>query len=296
MGGDNMKNPNISIVLCCIFLTSLMFSQIPIELNPFLIRASAENKEFDAEIFNENISIPSENFKTAIFNLKEGEEFEIIYTLQVKENLPINIWFVNEDNYLLLMSDVNFLYFIDGSDQEVSYTKKIVSLKEVGIYKLVMINSNNQTVNVNLISEIRTFSSDSGETSSEDLSFFFYPLVIAVIILVALLAVLLFKGHMNKKDMKKITNKSSSKKKGKKHKPKKSKDKVPDDKSGERKKTHKVKKAEPKISDEETSKVLKNIVPKDNEPVVSEKVSSRFCGDCGEAVNTTYCKNCGRKV
>jgi hypothetical protein len=273
-----------------------MINHISLESNPLSMGVNAENREFEAEVFNENISIPSGNYKTANFNLQDGEEFEIIYSLQVKESIPINIWLVNEDNYLLLMSDVNFLYFIDGSDQEITYTKKIVSFNEEGIYKLVMINPNNQTVNVNMISEIRTFSSNSAETPSEDLSSFFYPLLIAVIILGVLVAILLIKGHKNKKNMRKITNKTSSKKKSKKRKPKKSKADISEGEPEERMKTQKVKKTKPKVSEEESPKVLKNVVPKDNEPEVSEKVSPSFCGDCGTPVSTPFCKNCGRKV
>jgi hypothetical protein len=100
--------------------------------------------------------------------LQEGEEFEIVFSLQVKNNLPIDIWFVTEDHYFLLVSGAQFLFFIDGSEQEVIYTKNIVSLAEHDLYKLVMTNTNNQTVEANVIYEIRTYYTESEETSSSD--------------------------------------------------------------------------------------------------------------------------------
>jgi len=183
-----------SLVLCCFLIISFIIGNIPLRSIPLLMEIGAEHKKFEVEKFNENITIPPDAIGFIDFNLQEGEEFEVIFTLQVKEDLPIDIWFVNEDHYLLLVNGAQFLYFIDGSEHEVSYTKKIVTLMEHDLYKLVMTNYyNNQTVEVNIVYEIRTYYADSDETSSEDLSIFMFPLLLAVVIFIVLIIVLLFK-------------------------------------------------------------------------------------------------------
>lgn len=79
-------------------------------------------KKFETEKSNENKTLSYGGIKALDINLEKGEEFKIISSVQVKEGLPIDLWLENEDNNILLISDVNFLYFIDGSAQEVTYT------------------------------------------------------------------------------------------------------------------------------------------------------------------------------
>jgi hypothetical protein len=272
-----MKKKDFVAILCSVIFVFLLVSHIPLETNSFLMEISAENRNFEVEKFNVNISISASTIKTIDLNLVEGDNFEVVYTLQVKENLPIDVWLVNEDNYLLLISDVNFLYFIDGSDQEVTYTKKIVTFKEEGLYKLVMANLyNNQTITVNAVYEIRTFNSGSEITTSEDLSFLIYPLIIVVVVLAILSAILFIKNRKLKHIAPKTSSKPDPKKKTKKRKPKKVKPKITENPIS------KAKSKEPEL--------------KEKEPKETEKTPSVFCGNCGKPVTTLFCKNCGKKV
>ena len=113
-----MEKKGAAIILIWFLIIILIIGIIPCESSHFLMKAHGEYKEFKTEKFNENITLSYGVIKALDFNLEKGKEFEIVYTVQVKEVLPIDLWLVNEDNYLLLVSDVNFLYYIDGSDQE----------------------------------------------------------------------------------------------------------------------------------------------------------------------------------
>lgn len=157
------------IILCLVLLITLLAGLLPLGPTPFLLGVTAEHREFEVDKFAENITIAPNAFQSIDFNLQEGEEFEVIFTLQVKEELPIDIWFVNQDHYILLTSGSQFLFFIDGSEQEITYTRKIVTLTEHDLYKLVLTNYySNQTVQVGVICEIRTFLADSDADSLPD--------------------------------------------------------------------------------------------------------------------------------
>jgi hypothetical protein len=275
--GVYIKRNNVIAVLCFILIISLVISPTPFKSIQIVLKTSAENKEFKMEKFNENLTLPYGGVKTIDINLENGTDFEIIYTIQVKEGLPIDLWLVNEDNYLLLISDVNFLYYIDGSDQEVSYTKKIVSLKEEGLYKLVMANIyNNQTVTANVIYDIRNFQANSDKTPSDDISIFWYPMIIAIIILAVLSTILLVKVRKLKQEKEEVSKKALPKKRPKKR---------------------KTKKPKPKIEKETIPEERpKNVIPKEKFPKITEDVNLGFCGYCGESVSTPFCKNCGKKV
>jgi hypothetical protein len=257
---------------------------------------TAEQKEYKVEKFDENLTIQPKNIRYVTFNLDDGEEFEIIYSVQVNISLPIDIWLVTEDNYLLFVSNAQFLYYIDGSEREVIYTKKIVTIEEHGVYVLVMAYYNNQTVEVNIIGELRTYLVEISETSSWQPSDFFYPLLLAVTILVILLIVFYSKARKYKRTMIKGSHKVSSKKKAKRHKEKKIKDQVANAEPTMRTKKHKVKKVKPKVSEEESYIMSEVPEPKQTEPEVSDKAIPGYCGYCGEPVDTPYCKSCGRKV
>lgn len=252
----------------------------------FFLDVSADRREFEVERFNENITIPSGNIGSIEFDIQEDNDIEIVYAILVKQGLPIDAYFVTEDNYLLLISDSNFLYLIDGSQREFVYTKKILSLTEQDLYMLVMTNYNNQSVEVNVVYEIRTYQE---ETSSEDFSFFLYILLVAVIILAILLIVLLLKTRRNNRALLKDTKKTSSTK-AKKSKIKKAKSKK-----------SKVIKKEPAEAPEPDEAVPE---PIEEQPVEQKKAESGvskenppgFCGYCGKPITTPFCSYCGRKV
>jgi hypothetical protein len=271
-------------------------SSFSIELTPFYLGIAAEQRDYEIKKFDENITIQSHNLHYITYTLDEGDEFEIIYTVLVKESLPIDIWLVNEDNYLLLMNDAQFLFFIDGTEQDVIYTKKIVSLKENGIYVLVMANYNNQSVEANVISELRTYIAETSEPSSWDLSYFFYPLLLAVIILTVLFIVFFFKARNYKKSLPKASLKAYSDNKSKKQKANKANTMVSDKKPPIITNVRKARKTKLKVTDEELLKKPETFEPEEAESEVSDNISTSFCGSCGKPVITAYCTNCGVKV
>ena len=262
--------------------------------SPLFQEAIGERIEFEVEKFEENLTIQPNTFQTINFNIQEGEKIEVVFTLQVKEALPVDVWFLNEDHYLLLVNGAQFLFYIDGSDQEVTYTRKIVTLTEHDNYKLVIANYNNQTVEANIIYEIRTYYAETGETSSEDLPIFLYPLLLAIVILVVLVIVLLFKTRNYKQTISNISK--APVKKGEKHKAKKAKPKVSEKATIKNAKTRKSKYIESKVSAEKPSKKTEAAISEQEEPKVLKKVTPKFCGHCGKPVTTPFCTYCGRKV
>lgn len=258
------------VIISILIATLFLFGS-----DQFQTMATADYNEFEVEKYDENITISPTTHEAINLDLQEGEEFEIIFTLQVKESLPIDVWFVNKDHYTLLSNGAQFLYFIDGSDQEVTYTRKIVTLTEHDLYKLVITNYyNNQTVEVNVIYEIRTYYAESDDASSNDISSLVLPLSILVIVLVILLLILLVKARGYKKTLERVSRKTPSKKQ-KLRKIKKHKSKGKQKASSIKPEAHKSSEAEPEIID---------------------KTSANFCGYCGQPVTTPYCQNCGRKT
>jgi hypothetical protein len=255
---------------------SILTSHLILGTPYFLMEADAEQREYEIEKYDENITIPPDNIGYVTYNLEEGEEFEIVYIVIVKEDLPIDILFVNDDNYLLFINGTRFSFYIDGSEQEVVYTKKIISLKEPDVYVLVMTNSHNQTIEVNVVFELRTYQTETSEHSSWDTSIFFFPLLFAIIILVVLLVVLLLKNRKYKQAVTKVSKRAPPKK----VKPKK----------------RKVKEKKKKVSKKIVSKEEKAPKPKETEPKGSGKTSPGFCGYCGKPIDTPFCKYCGREV
>jgi hypothetical protein len=269
----------LHFIVIIIFLTSYI-SHGP---SPLYWEATAGNREFDIEAFDENISIAPFTLESIDIAFQEGCEFEVIFTLQVKENLPIDVWFMNEDNYLLLTSNAQFLFYIDGSEEQVTYTKNIVSLTEHDLYKLVMANYNNQTVVVNVVYEIRTYYDELGENSSDDSVMLFYSLFIIVVLLVIFLIVFILKNRRYKLMLYKINDKAASKK-SKTRKPKK------------KRKKHKTKKSKPKSSEKTSSRKSEVLESEEPETKETQDVSRSYCGHCGKPVSTPYCIHCGRKV
>ena len=243
---------------------------------PLFLGVAAEHKEFDVKEFSEKITILRNDHQAMDFNFQEGKELEIIYTVQVKDELPIDIWFINKDNYLLLSGGAQFLYFMDGTSQQVSYTKNVVTLTKHDNYKLVMTNYySNQTVEVNVVGEIRAFEDGSEHSSSDFSSFLMYISIIIFIILIVVIIVLGFTIHRYKRAERKETNKSSGNM-AKKDKSKKSKNKV-----RESAKNVKGKKAKYEAAKKSTD---------------VQGTHTDFCGYCGKPVDTPFCKHCGRKI
>jgi len=177
-----LKNKNGSnIYLCLIFIVISLLVYIPLE-------TSAEYREFESEKFSEKLTLAVNNHKALNFEFQTGKELEIIYNIKVNQDLPIDIWFVNEDNYLLLTNGAQFLYYIDGTEREVSYAKKVVILTEHDDYKLVMTNYySNQTVEVDISGEIRDYQVKSEENSFVYSSVLLYSLIIIIIVFTILL-------------------------------------------------------------------------------------------------------------
>jgi hypothetical protein len=242
-------------VLCLIFISIFLFSSFPSNV-------AGENKEFETEKFQEKLTIPRNELQAIDFSFQDEELIEIVYKVQVKDELPVDVWFVNEDNYLLLSGGAQFLYFIDGSDSQIAYTKKIVPLTKHDNYKLVITNYySNQTIEVDVVGEIRTYLEETEEPFWKT-DIFIYALIIIIVILIILLVVLGFKIRKTKRADTKVPDKGPAKK---------AKDKKP-----------KEEKHEPSKKKDKKSK--------------GKAEKTEFCGNCGEPVDTPFCKNCGREV
>ena len=80
-----------SFILCFIFLLIFLTNCLPLDSSPILQEAIADHIEFEVEKFEENLTIQPNTFQTIEFNLQEGEKIEVVFTLQVKEGLPIDV-------------------------------------------------------------------------------------------------------------------------------------------------------------------------------------------------------------
>lgn len=264
----NLVNGVINIIrrLYVIILILLLIS-------PLCLNATAEHKEFDVKMFQENVILDRDEHHAINFSFREGNLIEIIYEVKVKEELPVDIWFINEDNYFLLTGGAQFICFLDGTSQKVPYAKKVVILTKHNNYKLVVTNyHSNQTVEVGIIGEIRSLVERSEENTIEFSPLIFYTLISIPIILIFVLIFLGFRVRKYKTTEWRETNKGSNKKS------KRDESKKGKDKSSRR-----------KDKDKETrSKANKNVKKNKSE-------QSDFCGYCGRPIDTPFCKHCGRK-
>ena len=246
----------------------------------FLV-AAGEEKEFDAEAFQENLTITRNEFSALDFTFEDGNVLEIIYSVQVKNDLPVDIWFVNEDNYLLLSGGAQFLFFIDGAAKQVSYAKKIVTLTKYDDYKLVITNYySNQTIEVDIVGEVRTFE-DNEEEDDESSGLSEYLTYILIIIIIILIFVVIVLGVRIQK-----LNRAGAETKrygG-----------IKDTKVKTKGKGKKAKDTKHKGSAKKEEKKSKYTKGKGKEKDVSDLTS--FCGHCGAPVDTPFCKKCGREV
>jgi hypothetical protein len=278
--GINRIRYQINIrIICTVFLIIFLNSII-------LSNVSAKHIEFEVKEFEEKMIIPNNNYRSYDITFVEGKELEVVFLLQEKEGLPFDVWFVNDDNYLLLTSGAQFLFFFDGSEQKTSYAKKIVTLNEYGEYKMVITNYQaNQTIDVELKGEMRTFGLKSEKSSSEneDLLIIQYFLFIIVIILVIIITVLSIKFQKYKNLKDKNSYKTSSKN-SKDYNTKRFKEKETHKSSSKKKKDKKSKKTKSEVTEKTSLKNVKN-----------SHITNNFCGYCGESIDTPFCKHCGKK-
>jgi hypothetical protein len=80
-----------SLMLCFILLITFVVSLRPLGSTPYLLGAVADHIEFEAEEFEENLTIQPNTFRAIEANLQKGEKIEVVFTLQVKEGLPIDV-------------------------------------------------------------------------------------------------------------------------------------------------------------------------------------------------------------
>lgn len=265
--------------LCLILIFILLMCSLSIQ-------SAAEHRDFDFEKFQDTLFIPGTSLKTVDLNFQEGEELEFIYSLEVKEGLPIDVWFVNDENYNKFVGGGEFAYFIDGSEQNVIVDTKIVGIKEYNSYKLILANYNNQTVEIDMIYEIRIYEAESSDDSTEDplSSNLTYILIVVIIILSAFLIILIIKNRRLENIETEITEKAAFKKSKGRSKPKQKTKSMVSTKVASKKPKNRKSSSPKKHSTQKNQK--KNHLDKD----------FGFCGDCGKPVETQYCKYCGHEV
>jgi hypothetical protein len=283
-GGMNMRGKYKSYLLpvVIVFFLALSAESLFIGSDTITQNASALKREFE-----ENITVESNGFKVLDLSFSAGEELELIFFFEVEQGLPIDVWFVNYANYVRLVDGNEFLFFIDGSQQEVTKATKIVSVTQHDAYALVFANYNNDTVDVYLSYDITVYPEEEDKGDEIPLWKEYYvmlPLGLVIGLLVGFLVFRVIGG-----------SKKSKPKKGKK-KPSKSKKKVPS------KPKKKVKTRAKKVSAVETEDVEPEEEVESEEEVTKEtseaksEESTQFCGNCGSPVTTKFCPNCGEEA
>lgn len=291
--GRNGKT--VIAITTIIFCFVLIADSLPIGEDIFSQKASAVPREFE-----ENITVQSNQIVPLDLLFTQGDELELIFEMEVKEDLPVDIWFVDYANYVRLVDGNEFLYFIDGSGQELKMAAKVVTVTQYGTYELVFANYNNVTVEVNLKYDINVYPEEEettpdGSDKEEETPLWqeFYvmlPLGLVVGIIVGLLA-----SRMTQRSAKGKPG-AAPKKKGK------AKKKAPAKKT----KSKKVKKKKPvaaKKAAEEEAEPEEELETEEEaptkeveEPPTATKPSHKFCGHCGKPVETPFCPICGKEV
>jgi hypothetical protein len=287
------KVNNYIIVIMVIFLLGLIADSLVTETNIFYQDAVAPGREF-----NENVTIPANDFGVLELQFQKGTELELIFSLEVKqEGKVIDVWFVNYANYVRLVDGNEFLFFIDGSAQEITKATKIVTVMQYDAYALVLANYNNVSVDVYLTYDINVYpqeedTSTNGSDKGEEIPlwkeyYVMLPLGLVIGIIVGLLGSRIMGRSGNKEP------KAGSKTPSKKAKKKKPQKKVTPAAAPEKKK--KVKKPEKKERVVEKKEEVEE--PKEEKSVVTEKApSTKFCGSCGSPVTSKFCQSCGAEA
>ena len=302
------ETPGRVFLIMFLFLLSLLAGPLLMSSTPFIQVTSARTREFE-----QNITIPANDMQALELVFGEGDELELIFSLEVKQDLSIDIWFVNYANYVRLMDGNEFQFFIDGSQQEIKQVQKVVTVTLYDSYSLVLANYNNQSVDVYLTYDINLYPQEEDTTSdgsdkeaSIPLWKEFYvmlPLGLIIGILVGLFAsrVAGRSGESAPEATAKVPSKKAKARKPKKAKAKANeKAKVRKTKMEESVVTKKIPAKDAEVLEpkkEEPEAITKAPAKEAEEPRAVEKVpSSRFCGHCGKPVTTPFCTICGRKV
>jgi hypothetical protein len=298
-GGSNIRRDlkSCMLVIVTIFLVTLVADSLLMGSTPFYQEASALPREFE-----QNITILDNDMQALELVFGQGEELEFIFSLAVKQDLPIDVWFVNYANYIRLVDGNEFLFFIDGSQQEIKTAQKVVTITQYDSYALVFANYNNQSVEVYLTYDINIYPEE--ETTSDDKGeeiplwkepYVMLPLGLIIGVLVGLFAYRMIGG--SKRGAPKAAAKASSKK-AKAKKPKKKATPTAAT-APAKKKSEKIKKKEPVLAKKTTTEKIEEVESGEEEekPKVVEKVpSTRFCGHCGKPVETKFCPFCGKEA
>lgn len=297
-GGSNIRRELKScvFVIVTIFLVTLVADSFLMHSNPFYQEASALPREFE-----QNITILANDMQALELVFGQGDELEFIFSLAVKQDLPIDVWFVNYANYVRLVDGNEFLFFIDGSQQEIKQAQKVVTITQYDSYALVFANYNNQSVEVYLTYDINIYpEEDTTGDKGEEIPLWQEPYVMLPIGLIIGILVGLFAFRMigrPKRGVSKAAAKAPSKKaKAKKPKKKATPTAVT---APAKKKVEKVKKKEPVLAKKTAAEEIEEVESGEVEekPKVVEKVpSTSFCGHCGKPVETKFCPFCGKEV
>ncbi len=260
MKGEN-KSRMLPIVL--LFLSVLFIDAILIGSHTFSQNASAVERKFE-----ETITIEPDKFRFLELSFSEGNEMEFIFHVEVNQGLPVDLWFVNSANYDRLEAALDFLYFIDGSQKNVTKATKIVTVTQHDIYYLVFVNYNNATVDVYLTYNINIYPEEEKTKDFWKEPYIMFPMGLIIGIVTVVLAFRV-KGR-SKKGKKQIS---------------KVEKKVPS------KKVKKVKTRAKKVVSEEAEPMGTEEAQK-----IEEKAPTKFCGHCGKPVETPFCPYCGKEV
>jgi hypothetical protein len=284
---------NIILAVSIAFLMTMVVDSLFLESNPIIQNVCAPPREF-----HQNITVPANNFQILELQFQQGDELELIFSLEVKQqNMVIDIWFVNYANYVRLVDGNEFLFFIDGSAQEISKASKIVSVTQYDAYALVLANYNNVSVDVYLTYDLNVYpddaSSDGSDKGEEIPLLQEYYIMLPLGLIVGIIVGLLFSrfiGKSGKKALKDASKDTANKKKGKKK-------AAPASASAKKKTAKKPEKKEPVVVRKEEVEEEPEVEEKAPTETAEEKApSATFCGSCGSPVTTKFCQSCGEKV
>jgi hypothetical protein len=306
-GGSNKirELKSYMLVIVVIFLLTLVADTLLMGSTPFYQRASALQREFE-----QNITIPANDMQALELVFGKGDELELIFALDVKQDLPIDVWFVDYTNYVRLVDGYEFLFFIDGSQQEIKQAQKVVTITQHDSYALVLANYNNQSVDVYLTYDINIYPEE--ETKGEEIPLWKEPYVMLPLGLIIGILVGLFASRMigkSKRGAPKAAAKAPSKK-AKVKKPKKAKPKAAEKVPEKKEKVKRIKKKEPVVTKKATAEEIEEVESGEVEKVVEKAPAkeaeepkavekapiARFCGHCGKPVETRFCPYCGKEV